>query len=244
MMHSYILDLAKRRKTVRIFSQKPVDLKDVLVALETACQAPSGANFQPWRFVIVTDSRIKRKIREACERGEKEFYSKVRGELRQWLLKRGLSWKKAFLEEAPVLMLILSERKAPYSTESVWLAIGYLVLSLEEHELGTVTYTPSTPEAVLEEMAIPKEFRLEAILPIGVSADEKTKEPRLGFDKVTFLNTWGHSFYCTSKKETTSNRICKSSQRLLGSPCLSRFLWLRKFKAFASWECKAYLGLV
>lgn len=193
MVGSYVLDLASRRKTARRFSPDPVDLRAVLSALETACQAPSGANSQPWRFLIITDSDIKRRIREACERGERDFYSTVSGELRDWLLARGFNWRKPFLEEAPLLALILSEMKAPYSTQSVWLAIGYVLLALEELGLGTVTYTPSSTEGVLDEVDVPDGFRLEAILPIGVSADEKPKEPRRGLHGVSFLNSWGHS---------------------------------------------------
>lgn len=117
----------------------------------------------------------------------------MKGELRKWLRARGFSWKKPFLEEASVLVLVLSETKAPYSIQSVWLAIGYVLLALEELGLGTVTYTPSTAKGVLDEVNIPDEFRLEAILPIGISADEKAKEPRLGLDEVTYMNSWGHS---------------------------------------------------
>jgi len=82
-LNSSVLDLAKRRKTVRRFSSDPVDLRGILVALEAACQAPSGANYQPWRFLIVTDPEIKRRVRQVCENGEREFYSNVRGKLRK-----------------------------------------------------------------------------------------------------------------------------------------------------------------
>ncbi|RLG51865.1 MAG: nitroreductase family protein [Thermoproteota archaeon] len=190
MRESSVLELARRRKTVRKFLSDPVSLMDVLLALEAACQAPSGANAQPWRFVIVTDPNKKRRIREECEKGERKFYSKVRGELKEWLLSKGFSWKKPFLEEAPILVLVFSEKRAPHSTRSVWLAIGYILLALEELGLGTVTYTPSDPKGVLDEVKAPKENRLEAILPIGVSADEKLKEPRLGVKEVSFLNYW------------------------------------------------------
>jgi len=191
MSTNHVLDLAKGRKSTRRFSSTPVNLKDVFIALETACQAPSGANSQPWRFVIVTDSQIKRRIGEACEQSEKEFYSKVKGEMREWLLARDFSWEKPFLEEAPVLVLVLSEKKAPYSRESVWLAVGYILLALEELGLGTVTYTPSATKGVLEEVGVGKGFRLEAILPIGMSTDEKSKEPRLSLSRVAYLNHWG-----------------------------------------------------
>jgi nitroreductase len=194
MMASHILDTAKRRKTVRSFSKKPLDLNLVLVALEAACQAPSGANFQPWKFMIITSSHIKKKVRKICEQGEKRFYSQVKGDLRDWLLKRDFDWKKPFLEEAPVLLLVLSETRAPYSTQSVWLAIGYILLVLEELGLGTVTYTPSDSKALQEEVGIPDEYSLEVILPLGLSQDDKTKEPRLSVDEVTYLNSWGKNF--------------------------------------------------
>lgn len=187
---SYIRDLASRRKTIRRFSPDPIDLDQVLLALEAACQAPSGANYQPWRFVIVTDSNVRRSIRETCERGEREFYSRVRGELKEWLQAKGLSWRKPFLEDAPLLVLVLSEVEAPYSKESVWLAVGYAILALEELGLGTLTYTPSSTEEVLDEIKAPDGFRLEVILPIGVPKDEKPKEPRRKLHEVSYLNVW------------------------------------------------------
>jgi len=190
---SLILDLAKRRRTVRTFSSTPVDLdlEDIFAALEAACQAPSGANSQPWRFIIITDPQIKMRIRKVCEHVEKQFYSAMKGELKEWLLSRGLSWRKPFLEDAPILVLVLSQTKAPYSSESVWLAIGYILLALEELGLGTVTYTPPNPEVVADELNVPNGFSLEAILPIGISADEKPKEPRLKLEEVTYVDSWG-----------------------------------------------------
>ena len=189
----YIFNLAKRRKTSRTFSSRPVDWKDVVIAINAACQAPSGSNAQPWRFLIVTDPQIKRSIRRACEQGEKEFYSQVNGELRGWLLRRGLNWRKPFLEEAPLLTLIFSAKKAPYSIQSVWLAVGYVLLVLEALGLGTVTYTPATTTGVLDILDVPEDFRLEVILPIGFSADEKTKEQKVNPEEVTYINAWGSS---------------------------------------------------
>ncbi len=190
-MTEYLYTLAKKRKTVRKFSPRPVDGNDVIMAIQSACQAPSGANAQPWRFMIVTDPQIKRRIRKACEQGEVDFYATVKDELHDWLVRRGLNWRKPFLEDAPVLLLIFSEHKAPYSRQSVWLAIGYLLLVIEEQGLGTVTYTPSSPQGVLEALAVPEDFRLEVILPIGFSADETPKEPRRTLDEVTYVNSWG-----------------------------------------------------
>jgi len=207
---SNILDLAKRRRTVRRFSSDQVKIRDVVEALEAACQAPSGANSQPWRFMIITDPKIKSRVRAVCEKGEKEFYSNVRGELKEWLLSKGLSWNKPFLEEAPLLVLIFSERKAPYSIQSVWLAIGYILLALEEQGLSTVPYTPSITKTVLDEIAVPGGFRLEAILPVGVSADKKPKESRLGIHEVSYLNLWG-------KRLSPSDLLSRTDPRSIGT---------------------------
>jgi nitroreductase len=193
-MTRFIFNLAKRRKTVRKFSKNTLDLNRVRIALEVAGQAPSGANVQPWRFMIITSSHIKKKVRKACEQGEKTFYSHVKGELKDWLLQRAFDWKKPFLEEAPILLLVLSETRAPYATQSVWVAIGYLLLVLEELGLSTVTYTPSDAKALQEVMGIPEEYRIEVVLPLGLSQDAKRKEPRLSVDEVTYLNRWGQKF--------------------------------------------------
>lgn len=190
-MAEYVYQLAKRRTTIRQFSSRPVAWKDVIVAIQTACQAPSGANAQPWRFLIVTDPSTKRRIREACEQAEKAFYSTVNGALRDWLIRRGLNWRKPFLEDAPLLLLVFAEKQAPYSTQSVWLAIGHLLLVLEALGLGTVTYTPSSAQGVLDVLTVPKEFSLAGILPIGFPAEEKTKEPKFEYDEVTHINSWG-----------------------------------------------------
>lgn len=190
-LKSSVLNLAKRRRSVRRFQKTQVDLGSVLTALEAACQAPSGANSQPWRFLVVTDHETKRRIREVCEKAEMEFYSKVVGHLKTWLLAKGLNWSKPFLEEAPLLVLIFSETKASYSTESVWLSIGYILLALEENGLSTLTYTPSGFEDASEHVGAPKGFKLEAILPIGIEAGKRPKEPRLDPQEVIYLDCWG-----------------------------------------------------
>ena len=76
-MVRYVLDLATRRKTVRKYSNKQVNMEDILYALEVARQAPSGANEQPWRFLVITDPELKNKLREASEKGEKYLYENV-----------------------------------------------------------------------------------------------------------------------------------------------------------------------
>ncbi len=185
-----VLELAARRRTVREFSGEGVSLGDVLKALDAARHAPSGANSQPWRFLIVTDPEVKARIRRAAEEGERRFYSRVSGGLREWLLSMGFGPEKPFLEEAPVLVLVFSKSGAPYSIQSTWLAVGYILLALEEAGLGTVTYTPSDPAAVAAAAGAPDDLILQVVLPVGRPAGEGRQRPRLGLDEVCRLNDW------------------------------------------------------
>jgi nitroreductase len=190
-MTGRVLELANSRKTVRKFSAKPVTMDDLLYALEVARQAPSGANEQPWRFIVVTDPDLKKRIRDASERAERALYANVKGDFREWLISHGLSHEKPFLEEAPLLVAVLMIASAQYARESIWVAIGHLILALEERGLSTITYTPSNTNLPLAELDAPQGFKLEAILPVGYSEDETPKESKKDLDEITYMNRWG-----------------------------------------------------
>jgi len=189
-MPKCVLELAKNRKSVRKFSCNRINTDDVYRALKVAAQAPSGANRQPWRFLIISDPDVKKRVKDACEKGEKEFYDGVSGEFREWLFSKGLSWRKPFLVEAPLLVAVLMDEKAPYARESVWVSIGFLLLALEELGLSTVTYTPSDTDLPLRELEVPEGYKLEAVLPIGYSAEDKPRESRYQLEEMVFLNCW------------------------------------------------------
>ena len=191
-----IIELATKRKTTRIFSKAQIDIKDVLYCIRVAVQAPSGANSQPWRFICVDDPLMKEKVRLSCEMQEKRFHETVDASLKKWFNSKGITFKKSFLTDAPLLLAVFSDQRMPYATESTWLAIGYILLSLEERCLSTLTYTPSYPEKIEGVFDVPKDFKLEAILPIGYSSDSKPKEERNLFSSFIYSNFWGE----TSKK--------------------------------------------
>ena len=73
----------KRRRTVRQFSDRPVPREIIEDCLRTAATAPSGANLQPWSFIVVTDPAVKRQIRKEAEKTEREFYHK--SATRKWV---------------------------------------------------------------------------------------------------------------------------------------------------------------
>jgi len=185
-----ILELAKKRKTVRKFESGRPPLEKLLRCLEAAKEAPSGMNAQPWRFVVVESQGKKSRIRKICETAEKNFHRSVKGKLGSWLKSKGFTWEKPFLEEAPYLVLVFSRKDAPFSKESTWLAIGYLLLAFEEERLGTVTYTPPNPSDVAKVVNAPNDHRLEVILPVGYPADEKIKYERKSLEEVVSFESF------------------------------------------------------
>ncbi len=187
-----IKDVAHRRKTVRKFKKEKVSMEDILYCIDVAREAPSGMNAQPWKFLIITDEAKKKEIKKICEEKEMEFHGKIKGMLSEWLKEKNISWKKEFLQNAPLLLLIFSHKKAPYFIQSTWLAIGYLLLALEEKGLTTVTYTPPNPRDVCKLLKVPDEYKLEAILPIGYPDDKKKKEKRKSLREIVYVDKWGY----------------------------------------------------
>lgn len=144
----------RRRRTVRDFSSAPVPRDIIEQAVLTAGTAPSGANQQPWTFACISDPGVKRRIREAAEEEEKAFYAGRAGE--EWLgalAHLGTNWQKPFLETAPWLIAIFGQRwgtdpqgqkvKHYYVPESIGIATGFLIASLHQAGLATLTHTPS-----------------------------------------------------------------------------------------------------
>ncbi|MCE4616964.1 MAG: nitroreductase family protein [Desulfurococcales archaeon] len=189
-----VLELASKRRSIRKFMTTPVPLGDVFYAIKAALQAPSGANRQPWRFVVIGDSETKMRIREASEAWEKRFHES--GSLpewfRKWLRERNITWEKPFLSEAPYLIAVFSRRGEPYARESTWLAIGYLLLALEEKGLASLTYTPANPNVLAKMIGTPRNYMLETIIPVGLAGEDKKKENRLSLREAVFINEWGN----------------------------------------------------
>lgn len=189
-MNNRLLDLVKKRKTTRIFDSREVNSEDLLYCIRVAIQAPSGANRQPWRFLIIDDPLLRKELREKCEEQEKIFHENVNAELKEWFRSKQIMWHKPHLTSAPSLLAIFSDQDMVYATESTWLAIGYILIAIEEKSLSTVTYTPPHPEGFRELFSSPENFRLETILPIGYSADPKQKEERQSTETLIYRNRW------------------------------------------------------
>jgi nitroreductase len=175
-------ELMRRRRTVRDFSDRPVDPQVIRDCLATACSAPSGANMQPWHFVVVTDPALKRRIRVAAEEEEREFYNhRASPEWLEALRPLGTDASKPFLERAPLLIAIFAQKygtledgrklKHYYPTESVGLATGLLLAALHNAGLASLTHTPSPMGFLNEILGRPRNERPFLLLVAGYPED-------------------------------------------------------------------------
>jgi len=181
-----------RRRTVRDYATTSVPRAIIEAAIMTAGTAPSGANQQPWTFAAISSPEVKARIREAAEEEEKAFYAGRAGE--EWLdalSHLGTDWEKPFLTEAPWLIAIFAQRwgeaqgkkiKHYYVPESVGIATGFLIASLHQAGLATLTHTPS-PMGFLNEICGRPESEKAVILLVvgypkeGCSVPRITKKP-------------------------------------------------------------------
>lgn len=171
------------RRTVRDFSSRPVPREVIEFALLAAGTAPSGANLQPWRFVVVSDPDLKRRIRVAAEVEEREFYQhRAPPEWLEALAPLGTGADKPFLEEAPYLIAVFGQSygalpdgrnvKHYYVQESVGIAVGFLIAALHHAGLATLTHTPSPMRFLNELLGRPANERPFLLLVAGYPTDD------------------------------------------------------------------------
>ena len=168
----------QRRRTVRQFSDRTLAREVIEECLLVAGSAPSGANLQPWHFVVVTDPHVKHEIRVAAEQEEEEFYH--RRAPQEWLDALsviGTDEHKPFLETAPYLIAIFGKNhsllpdgrriKNYYVNESVGIATGFLIAALHHAGLVSLTHTPSPMGFLNTILHVPPDEKPFLILVVG-----------------------------------------------------------------------------
>ena len=178
------LNRMRERRSVRHFSTEPVPFELIQNAILTAASAPSGANQQPWRFVVVSDPTLKKQLREAAEAEEKENYERRFPE--KWLEALepfGTDWTKPFIEDAPYVIVVFridygldGDRKIKhyYVTESVGIATGFLLAALHIAGLSTLTHSPSPMGFLNKVLSRPANERPFILIPVGYAAIDAT----------------------------------------------------------------------
>lgn len=175
----------RRRRTVREFSSRSVDRSVIEQAILAAGSAPSGANMQPWQFVVVSDISIKQQIRSAAEAVERDFYEKkISDEWREALAPLGTDADKSYLETVPYLIVVFATKQTTdpagrvwkhyYIEESVGIATGILITALHVAGLATLTHTPSPMGFLGSLLGRPESERPFLIVAAGYPAENAT----------------------------------------------------------------------
>lgn len=192
--------LMSKRRTVREFSDRHVPREIIDMCIRTAITAPSGANMQPWHFVVVTDPLLKRQIRVAAEREEHEFYtSRAPKEWLAALAPLGTDEHKPYLETAPYLIVVFQQlygvdaegnkTKHYYATESVGLAAGLLIAAVHNAGLASLTHTPSPMGFLNTILGRPENEKAFLILVVGYPA-ENARVPVIEKKRYSDVITW------------------------------------------------------
>lgn len=191
-----------RRRTIREFSDRPLPDGLIKHCIRAGLSAPSGANMQPWHFAVIRDPAMKKRIREAAEIEEREFYThRASPEWLEALRPLGTDDQKPFLETAPCLVAVFVQKfgvlpdgrkfKHYYPTESVGLATGMLISAIHRAGLASLTHTPSPMKFLNEILGRPKHERPFLLLVVGYPADD-AQVPDIGRrpfdDSVSFVD--------------------------------------------------------
>jgi iodotyrosine deiodinase len=189
-----------QRRSVREFSDRPVPRKVIEHLILTASTAPSGAHKQPWTFCVVQNPALKKQIREAAEKEEKESYEhRMSKEWLEDLRPIGTDWQKPFLEIAPYLMVVFkkaynlqedgAKRNNYYVSESVGLACGFLLAAIHHAGLVALTHTPSPMNFLTKLLHRPENERPYLLIPVGYPA-ESTWVPDLKRKSLEEISEW------------------------------------------------------
>jgi nitroreductase len=180
-----------KRRSIRKFNEDPVPEKALNKILEAGRWAPSAGNSQPWRFIVVADSEVKRRIALLSTEFSKKAWSKFTSERARYLAARGGSWDKSRMAKVPVLVAVCYEIVERIREElvlgSVWAAIENMLLAATAEGLGSCIYTfydIDEENSLKEILRVPKSFRIAAMVQLGYAAVEPSSPARKALNEI------------------------------------------------------------
>lgn len=172
----FVLDVfnaIKTRRSIRKFSDEPVEKEKLFKVLEAARLSPSANNNQPCHFIVVSEKTILERLLPAYPR--------------EWFAK------------APVVIVVCCYPDVAWSRmdgESYWkvdsaIAVENMILVAHEAGLGSCWVAAFDEGKVKEVLGIPKEVRLIALLPIGYPVEQKGEvTKRKSLDEIVHYDKW------------------------------------------------------
>jgi nitroreductase len=203
------------RRSVRSFTEEPVSDRDLDLILEAARQAPSGENAQPWRFIIVKDETMRKKMGAIAGGGSsrrftaefvtqkmQERFSNLQDEEKKKAAFQKLTSGQvsAFMADAPVNIVVCGKKDVwdvPYDTSA---AIENMLLMITALGLGACWVIAPCIDIRDEErikalLDIPEGFKAISILSVGHQTRPHKQRPRFPIKELVFSEKWGDPHY-------------------------------------------------
>ena len=167
-----ILTLLKSRRSIRIYQDKPVPQDLLLQILEAGRWDPTGANLQPWHFIVVTDAETRRRIGEVA---------------------RFFFIKSSHVEKAPVVLVLgFDTRKGKYGRYDATLAGGNMITMAASLGLGTCWIGAFDEPKVKEILEIPQDIEVIGLITLGYSEERAEVPPRVELEKIVHWESWNN----------------------------------------------------
>ncbi len=175
------MELLRTRRSRRQFTKAEIPIEAVLSAVEAAGHAPSGANAQPWEFLLIPKGPFRGRIEQMCRTADERFHTNSPQWMKQFFADQGITSEKIYFEAAPWLVAVFSRRDAPYWLPSVWLAIANFINHIHAMGYGTVVWTPTLSREFNDLVGVDGSWSCQAVLPIGLPDDSEriVDRPRL-----------------------------------------------------------------
>ena len=184
-------EVVVRRRSTRKFKEDPIPEQILNKVLETGRWAPSASNSQPWRFIVVTDIEVKRRIAVMSTEFSRKAWSKFTPQRARYLAARGGSWDKSRIAKIPVLLTVCYEIvegiREKLVLGSVWAAIENMLLAATAEGLGSCIYTfynIDEENSLKEILRVPRSFRIAAMIQLGYAASEPPSPARKALNEI------------------------------------------------------------
>lgn len=182
-----LMEAITTRRSVRKFQDRPLEEEKLRMVLEAARLAPSWANLQCWRFVVVKDPKMRGLLSELSF---VEAYFSSKG--------YKTNPARSALAEAPVVIVACADPALSgdlggqdYYLTDLGIAAENLMLAAHAQGLGTVFVGVFDEGKIRELLAIPAAVRIVGLFPLGYPAGEpKAGPPRKALEEIVFAERW------------------------------------------------------